>query len=62
MVSQSRLPVHESPHVVESEDIYQNEDWWKSVVRYKFDENGANNEIAVYLWHNDDGWKRKTNM
>lgn len=59
MVSGSRPPIHESLHVVNSEDIYQNEDWWKSVVRYRFDQDEEHDEVAVYMWHNDDGWTRK---
>jgi len=59
MVSKSRLPTHESLHVVESEDIYQNEDWWKAVVRYKFDPDEEHDEVAIYMWHDDDGWTRK---
>lgn len=59
MASVSRPPVHESLHVVDSSDIYRNDDWWKAVVRYKFDKNDEYNETAVYLWNNDDGWTRK---
>lgn len=59
MASESRPPVHESLHVVNSSDIYRNDDWWKAVVRYKFDRSDEHRETAVYLWNNDDGWTRK---
>jgi hypothetical protein len=59
MVSGSRPPIHESLHVVNSEDIYQNEDWWKSAVRYRVNQDEEHDEVAVYMWHNDDGWTRK---
>lgn len=55
----SRPPVHESLNVIATEDIYRNAEWRKSVVRYQFDEDNDHSEVAVYLWHNDDGWKRK---
>jgi hypothetical protein len=50
------IPTSESLHVIDSEDIYRNNDWWKAVVRYQFDANEEYDEVAVYLWHNDDGW------
>jgi hypothetical protein len=59
MVSEPRPPVHESLHVVDSSDIYRNDDWWKAVVRYKFDRTDEYDETAVYMWNNDDGWTRK---
>jgi len=59
MTTETRPPVHESLLVLDSENIYRNEDWWKAVVRYKFDEDDDYEETAVYLWHNDDGWTRK---
>jgi len=59
MASESRPPVHESLHVANSSDIYRNDDWWKAVVRYKFDRSDNYEETAVYLWNNDDGWTRK---
>lgn len=59
MTSQSSLPLDESLHVLESADIYRNDDWWKAVVRYAFEEDGDTSEVAVYLWHNDEGWTRK---
>ncbi len=52
-------PVHDSLHIVDSEDIYRNDEWWKSVVRYQFDPDDDHSEVAVYLWHNDEGWTRK---
>lgn len=55
----TELPVHDSLYVVGSEDIYRNDEWWKSVVRYQFDPDDDHSEVAVYLWHNDDGWTRK---
>ena len=45
--------------MVNSSDIYRNDDWWKAVVRYKFDRSDNYEETAVYLWNNDDGWTRK---
>jgi hypothetical protein len=59
MTSKARPPTHESLHVVDTKNIYRNEEWWKAVVRYKFDQSEEYDEIAVYLWHNDDGWTRK---
>lgn len=59
MASESRPPIHESLHVVSSSDIYRNDDWWKAVVRYKFNRSDDHEETAVYLWNNDDGWTRK---
>jgi len=59
MAHQGNLPTSKSLHVVDSEDIYRNTDWWKAVVRYQFDVNKEYDEVAVYLWHNDDGWTRK---
>jgi len=55
----TELPVHDSLYVTGSEDIYRNGEWWKSVVRYQFDPDDDHSEVAVYLWHNDDGWTRK---
>lgn len=57
--STDRPPVHESLNVVDSESVYRNEEWWKSVVKYQFEESSDNSEVAVYLWHHDDGWTRK---
>jgi hypothetical protein len=55
----SEVPVHKSLNVLECEDIYRNEEWWKSVVRYQYKDSDSR-ETAVYLWHRgDDGWKRK---
>lgn len=59
MASESRPPVHESLYVVNSSDIYRNDDWWKAVVRYKFDRSNEHDETAVYLWNNDGSWTRK---
>lgn len=59
MALDSRPPVHESLSVVNSDDIYRNDEWWKSVVRYQFDQSDDHEEVAVYLWHDDDGWTRK---
>lgn len=59
MTRNSGPPLHDSLHVVDSEDIYRNDEWWKSVVRYRFDESSEHDEVAVYLWHRDDGWTRK---
>jgi len=57
--STDRPPVHESLTVVDAESIYRNEDWWKAVVKYRFEDSSDATEIAVYLWHHDDGWTRK---
>jgi len=52
-------PVHSSVQVQAREDIYRNNEWWKSAVRYRFEDSDAT-EVAVYLWHDDgDGWTRK---
>ena len=59
MASQTRPPLHNSLQVLNSEKIYRNDKWWKAVVQYEFDQNDGNDEVAVYLWHNDDGWTRK---
>lgn len=59
MSSNARPPLDESLSVVNSEDIYHNDEWWRSVVRYQFDQATDHEEIAVYLWHDDDGWTRK---
>ncbi|MFB6197806.1 MAG: hypothetical protein ABEI52_05980 [Halobacteriaceae archaeon] len=57
--SEQRPPVHESLTVLESEDIYHNDEWWKAVVRYQF-KNSNSDEVAVFLWNHDgDGWARK---
>lgn len=59
MARQVDIPTSDSLHVIDSKDIYRNTDWWKAVVRYQFDANEEYDEVAVYLWHNDDGWTRK---
>lgn len=59
MVSNSRLPIDESLHPVKHNDIYRNDEWWKSVVKYKIDQNRDYEETAVYLWHNEEEWMRK---
>jgi hypothetical protein len=52
-------PVHNSLQVQAREDIYRTDEWWKSAVRYRFEDSDAT-EVAVYLWHNNgDGWTRK---
>lgn len=53
------VPVHDSLTVVESNDIYRTDEWWKSVVRYYYRDNAGREQIAVYLWHENDGWTRK---
>lgn len=55
----SRPPVHESLSVVEHETIYKNGEWWKAVVRYQYDDSADDDEVAIYLWHDDDEWTRK---
>jgi hypothetical protein len=52
------LPVHESLTVLDSEAIYQTDDWWKAVVRYHYGD-PDDSEVAVYLWHRDGEWTRK---
>lgn len=59
MTANTRLPVHDSLYVLDSKDIYRNEEWWKAVVRYTFDKGDDYDEAAVYLWHKDDDWTRK---
>jgi hypothetical protein len=55
----SEYPVSEYLTVQRGETIYKTGEWWKAAVTYKASEN-ADEEIAIYLWHNDDGeWKRK---
>lgn len=54
-----RPPVHDSLQVIDVEDIYRTGEWWKSVVRYSYDADTDHDEIAIYLWHHDDGWTRK---
>jgi hypothetical protein len=52
-------PVHESLEIIAQEDIYRNQEWWKSVVKYQHEE-AESTETAIYLWHKeDDGWTRK---
>lgn len=60
MTSKSdEVPVHQSLKIIDREDVYKKSEWWKSVVRYKYD-SSKNSEIAVYLWHNDGNeWNRK---
>lgn len=53
------LPVHSSLRVLQYEDVYKNNDWWKAVVRYEFQEDDYS-EVAVYLWNREgDKWTRK---
>lgn len=59
MTDSPNLPVHESIDVIDHQDIYKNADWWKSVVRYQYDESSNHEEVAVYLWNNDGSWTRK---
>ena len=51
--------MHDSLNVIDYQDIYQNDEWWKSVVRYGFDSDDEHSEVAIYLWHKDDEWSRK---
>lgn len=57
-MSAHQPPVHDSLEVVNHEDIYRTEEWWKSVVKYLY-EGAETPELAVYLWHRDDDWTRK---
>lgn len=59
MTESSSLPLHDSLVLVDHQNIYQNEEWWKSVVRYGFDDDGDYSEVAIYLWHKDGKWSRK---
>ena len=54
----SRPPIHESLDVVDVETLYKNE-WWKAVVKYQFEDSPDSSEVAMYLWHDEDGWTRK---
>lgn len=54
----NRPPVHESLDVVEVNTLYKN-DWWKAVVKYQFEDSSDSSEVAIYLWHDEDGWTRK---
>jgi hypothetical protein len=59
MTSSTNLPIHDSLNVVNRQDIYQHDEWWKSVVQYSYDSDEEYTEVAVYLWHKDDEWSRK---
>lgn len=59
MTETTELPVHDSLHVLDYENIYKREGWWKSVVRYQYDPSSDHEEVAVYLWNEDGEWKRK---
>jgi len=59
MTETTDLPVHGSLHVLDHENIYKREGWWKSVVRYQYDGSTDHDEVAVYLWNKDGEWKRK---
>lgn len=51
-------PVHESRTVLEAVDIYRTDEWWKAAIRYTINDNDP--EVAIYLWHRDDGeWTQK---
>jgi len=56
--SSNRPPIHESLDVVDVETLYKNE-WWKAVVKYQFEDSSDSSEVAMYLWHDEDGWTRK---
>lgn len=56
--SSQEVPVHDSLQVTASTELYRTDEWWKAVVTYRF-ENSDTDETAMYLWHKDDGWKRK---
>jgi hypothetical protein len=36
-------------YAVDSEDIYRTDEWRKSVVRYRYEEGGDHDEVAIYL-------------
>lgn len=57
----TNYPVDDKLTVQRGEDIYRNDKWWKAVLQYYFGENTESQEMAIYLWHNDDerGWTRK---
>lgn len=59
MGTQTPYPVHSKVTVHSGETVYRTEKWWKAAVSHSFDEQDAE-EIAIYLWYNDDGeWSRK---
>ncbi|QSG13740.1 hypothetical protein [Halapricum desulfuricans] len=58
-MASDRPPVHDALTVLDNKNFYRNEEWWKSVVRYQY-EGSDQSELAIYLWHKDDGeWTRK---
>jgi hypothetical protein len=57
-VDSETLPVHDSLTVVDYENLYKTDEWWKAAVRYRH-ESSEESEVAVYLWHKDDEWTRK---
>lgn len=59
MTASNNLPVHDSLNVINHQNIYHNEEWWKSVVRYGFNTDDDYSEVAIYLWHKDGNWTRK---
>lgn len=52
-------PLDDSLEEIETNSVYRNEEWWKAVVKYRIADADGAVEQAVYLWHKDDGWKRK---
>lgn len=49
-------PVHSAIEVIEGNDIYKNEEWWKAALVYE----RYGRKIGIYLWHKENGdWKRK---
>lgn len=50
-------PVHDKLDVIEGEDVFRNENWWKAVVVC---DSWNGHEVNVYLWQNQNGsWRRK---
>lgn len=52
-------PVHDSLDVLDVISISKNEDWWKAVVKYRYEGSSTGSEVAIYLWHDEEGWTRK---
>lgn len=50
-------PVHSSIDVHSGKTVYRTDDWWKAAVTHSYE--SGDPEIAMYLWHKDDGWTRK---
>jgi hypothetical protein len=59
-MSEEKLPVSETLHVLKSETLYKTAKWWSAVA---FLESFGRKQVAVYLWINKDGhWKRQEKL